>query len=72
MDILEQAYFIAVPSSKPLPPNTTPTHLAELAIESLAGSNIHPIGMIAECRQRILDDPAIKPEIRDLADELLR
>ncbi|MDP3764372.1 MAG: hypothetical protein Q8Q95_02005 [bacterium] len=72
MDILEQAYFIAVPNSKPLPPDTSPTKLAELAIESLAGSRVHPIGMIAECRQRILDDPKVNPEIRDLADEMLR
>ena len=72
MDILEQAYFIATPKSGPLPHGTTPTQLAELAIESLAGSKIHPVGMIAACRQRILDDPEINPKIRDLADEELR
>ncbi len=69
---LEEAYLIASSNHKPLPPETTPTQLAELAIESLAGSNIHPVGMIAECRQIILDDPKIRPEIRDLADEMLR
>lgn len=72
MDILEQAYFLATFDPKPLPPGTTPTQMAELAIESLAGSNIHPLGMIAECRQRILDDPRVRPEVRDLADEMLR
>ncbi|MEK7565250.1 MAG: hypothetical protein AAB501_03375 [Patescibacteria group bacterium] len=72
MDILEQAYFIAAPKAPPLPPNTDPNKVAELAIESLAGSNIHPIGMISACRQKILDDPRIRPDIRDLADEELR
>ncbi|MEK7629030.1 MAG: hypothetical protein AAB394_00710 [Patescibacteria group bacterium] len=72
MDILEQAYFLATFDLEPLPHGTTPTQLAELAIESLAGSRIHPIGMMEACREKILNDPRVKPEIRNLADEMLR
>lgn len=65
MDILEEAYYIA--SLERAPQGINLDGLAELAIESLAGSNIHPVGMIAACRKRILDDPTISPQVRDLA-----
>lgn len=65
MDILEEAYYIA--SLESAPEGIDPDGLAELAIESLAGSNIHPVGMNTTCRQRILNDPAISPEVKDWA-----
>ncbi|MEK7077683.1 MAG: hypothetical protein AAB928_01135 [Patescibacteria group bacterium] len=65
MDILEEAYYIA--SFESAPEGIDLDGLAELAIESLAGSNIHPVGMIAACRQRILNDPIISPRVKDWA-----